>query len=1350
MTEDELKRLKELPVPAPAAGARERAVAAALAAFEPALSPDIGAPQGSAALPRLRDTSSISEGSSKMRYRRPAAIAASIVALAVAVPLFMTHLVRTPTGPDRVAPHDKLAALPDPGAAHPPAPPPPADMERTASAASTPPAPSVDTAPEEKSTACPPQTLCMRLTGQVEQIKQKAAEVLAKRKAPAAAEDAPTARGVPTPPATSGDRIAPSGAIPADQGEACPPGRTCTRLPDEDARSLVFDDTLLFDINKLSGYDRYEPGTRASMAQEYKRQEERQVAELQTKTLPASPATSAAPPVKRQSGFLVPSYDFTFRPTYYAERGVLWGGEFRHRLETGRYSIDIADIDDELNPNAAVDSRLGNWRGSLRAKGQFNLDAWWKYGWDITLESGNGQAPYDTSADQRIQDVNALKFQRDECFVLTQSYIDTFVENAALDLREDRSLMLRYELKRSCQYGYGTDALSQVFYDIHRENAPTSGGHVATSGGIPTERVGACPPGKACTDHTRLMVAADWQRKVVDPIDQVWTPFADVRGDVYSFSDTTSAPPAPPTTSAQDYGVRLPDVFKNTVPGNGASPSSKNSMFGPKPKIDRAQPLYLQTDRLVYDEKNNRVIAEGNVEIYYNNYILAADKVIYDPSLNKLTAEGNAQLKDPNGSITRADRFEATDDFRDAFIQALSVVTQDDTRVASRTAIRKESNVTELQNGKFTPCRNEPGQPPLWCIRANRIIRDQQAAGRTTPTADLDRKGDAAPHVAARDSAPTVIALAPTQTVVSNAPSTSSRPPAAAPPAPEQRVQACPPGRTCTLLHPKSRALEQAAAPSKPQAVPLENQVAAQAIRGFTVGGFRASEREPAQGLRFGASTPFPADGRLDTLNSYFGDVPPPTQDGRDRFASAAANPVKSVASEPVSTFSIDVDSASYSFVRRALNAARLPPKEAVRVEEMINYFPYDYPLPEDRSAPFRPTVTVLPSPWNPTNKLVHIAIKGYDVPKSERPRANLVLLIDTSGSMAPEDRLPLIKNAFRMLIDTLRPDDTVGIVTYAGQTQVALEPTKVADKRKILDVIERLHAGGSTAGGAGIQEAYRMAEGAFDKTAVNRVVLATDGDFNVGTTSVDELKSLVERKRETGVYLSVLGVGRGNYNDALMQALAQNGNGVAAYIDTLNEARKVLVEEASSSLFPIAKDVKIQIELNPGMVTEYRLIGYETRLLRREDFNNDKIDAGDIGSGHMVTAIYEVTPVGSPKLVEDLRYRQPVAATPKDDKGEYGFLRINYKLPAESVSRRIELPITQALEKAAIDQAPADVRFSVAVAAFGQLLKGEPYLKGFGYDEVIALAAPARGEDLFGYRAELLNLVRLAKTAQP
>ena len=362
----------------------------------------------------------------------------------------------------------------------------------------------------------------------------------------------------------------------------------------------------------------------------------------------------------------------------------------------------------------------------------------------------------------------------------------------------------------------------------------------------------------------------------------------------------------------------------------------------------------------------------------------------------------------------------------------------------------------------------------------------------------------------------------------------------------------------------------------------------------------------------------------------------------RDQFEAVKQNTVKQVATEPVSTFSIDVDTASYAFVRRALNSGRMPPKDAVRVEEMINYFPYAYPKPETAEQPFQPTVTVLPSPWNSANQLVHVGIKGYDITATQRPRANLVFLMDVSGSMRSQDKLPLVKNAFKMLVNELKPDDTIGIVTYASGSGVLLEPTKVSDKAKILAAIDHLGAGGSTAGAQGIQDAYRLAESNFDTEAVNRIVLATDGDFNVGVTNRDELKGLIERKRKKGVFLSILGVGQGNYNDALMQTLAQNGNGTAAYVDTLNEARKVLVDEASSTLFTIAKDVKIQIEWNPARVSEYRLIGYETRALNREDFNNDKVDAGDIGSGHTVTAIYEITPKGAPKLVDDLRYANP------------------------------------------------------------------------------------------------------------
>jgi Ca-activated chloride channel family protein len=323
------------------------------------------------------------------------------------------------------------------------------------------------------------------------------------------------------------------------------------------------------------------------------------------------------------------------------------------------------------------------------------------------------------------------------------------------------------------------------------------------------------------------------------------------------------------------------------------------------------------------------------------------------------------------------------------------------------------------------------------------------------------------------------------------------------------------------------------------------------------------------------------------------------------------------------------------------------------------------------------------------------------------------------------------------------------------------LEPTKVSEKSKILSAIEQLGAGGSTAGAAGIQDAYRLAEQSLDKDAVNRVILATDGDFNVGITDREELKGFIERKRDKGIYLSILGVGRGNYNDRLMQTLAQNGNGVAAYADTLGEARKVLVEEASSTLFPIAKDVKIQVEWNPARVSEYRLIGYETRALKREDFNNDKVDAGDIGSGHTVTAIYEITPTGTKtNLVDDLRYGKPATEPAVEPAGtgqgssetadEIGFLKMRFKLPKSDTSAPLSLAITDAMVQPALESASADVRFSVAVAGFSEILRGSPYLKSFAFDDVISLATSARGEDPFGQRNEFLSLVRLAKSAQP
>lgn len=481
--------------------------------------------------------------------------------------------------------------------------------------------------------------------------------------------------------------------------------------------------------------------------------------------------------------------------------------------------------------------------------------------------------------------------------------------------------------------------------------------------------------------------------------------------------------------------------------------------------------------------------------------------------------------------------------------------------------------------------------------------------------------------------------------------------------------------------------------------------------------------------------------------------ITPGYQDeGRDQFEDLTPNPVKQVASEPVSTFSVDVDTASYAFVRKSLNNGRLPQKDAVRVEEMINYFDYDYPLPESAEQPFKPSVAVYPTPWNLDTKLVHIGIKGHDIVPAEKPKSNLVFLLDVSGSMNAQDKLPLLKNAFQLLVENLQPEDTVSIVTYAGHAGTVLEPTKVAEKSTILSALDRLQSGGSTAGAQGIKQAYALAEQQFDKDGVNRVILATDGDFNVGITNREELKGFIERKRESGIFLSVLGFGQGNYNDALMQALAQNGNGNAAYIDTLNEARKVLVDEASSTLFPIAKDVKIQIEFNPQTVSEYRLIGYETRMLNREDFNNDAVDAGDIGSGHTVTAIYEITPVGSKaQLIDDLRYqKQAESEVEAADMGaEYAFLKLRYKLPDEDKSRLISLPIDAEQEAASIDQTIDDIRFAASVAAFGQLLRGESYMGDFTYDDVLALAKGATGDDAFGYRHEFLNLVRLAKSAR-
>ncbi|MBZ3692606.1 VWA domain-containing protein [Phyllobacterium calauticae] len=526
------------------------------------------------------------------------------------------------------------------------------------------------------------------------------------------------------------------------------------------------------------------------------------------------------------------------------------------------------------------------------------------------------------------------------------------------------------------------------------------------------------------------------------------------------------------------------------------------------------------------------------------------------------------------------------------------------------------------------------------------------------------------------------------------------------------------------------------AAPSQPavKQAPLARQMEALSSS-KTVGQASPAAEKPV------AMAPMPAPAVEMAQDSIAPQLP-----SGDRVQRFDTNPVKRVADDPVSTFSIDVDTASYAMVRRALKDGALPDPDSVRVEEMINYFPYDWKGPQSRETPFNTTITVTPTPWNQNTKLMHIGIKGYDVVPAEKPRANLVFLIDVSGSMDEPDKLPLLKSAFHMLVGKLDPKDKVSIVTYAGNAGTVLEPTEVKDKAKIFDALNRLEAGGSTAGEAGIKEAYRLAKANFVKDGVNRVMLATDGDFNVGQSSDDELKTLIEDERKSGVFLSVFGFGEGNYNDQMMQVLAQNGNGTAAYIDTLAEAEKTLVQEATSTLFPIAKDVKIQVEFNPATVAEYRLIGYETRALKREDFNNDRIDAGEIGSGHTVTAIYEITPKNSPAvLIDDLRYAKPnaAAADAKAESDEYAFFKIRYKLPNGDVSKLITTPVTKANEVSAAES--NDVRFSTAVAAFGQKLRGTDSLATYSYADIASLGAGSRGDDAFGYRSEFLSLVRLA-----
>ncbi len=478
-------------------------------------------------------------------------------------------------------------------------------------------------------------------------------------------------------------------------------------------------------------------------------------------------------------------------------------------------------------------------------------------------------------------------------------------------------------------------------------------------------------------------------------------------------------------------------------------------------------------------------------------------------------------------------------------------------------------------------------------------------------------------------------------------------------------------------------------------------------------------------------------------MASNMGFVPPvnvATDPGRERYEGKDVSPVKLVSAEPVSTFSVDVDTGAYANARRFLTQGQLPPRDAVRTEEMINYFRYDYARPSDRTQPFTVNTDVAKSPWNDGTYLMRIGLRGYDIDRSERPPANLVFLLDVSGSMNSADKLPLVKTALAGLASELSPQDRVSIVVYAGAAGLVLEPTN--DTRKIRAALDQLQAGGSTAGGAGLQLAYNIAEDNFIRGGVNRVILATDGDFNVGVSDQDALVEMIEQKRKSGISLTTLGFGTGNYNEAMMEQIADHGNGNYAYIDSALEAKKVLGDEMQSTLFTIAKDVKIQVEFNPAVVSQYRLVGYENRALREEDFDNDKVDAGDIGAGHQVTAIYEIVPAGAKGWIAPRRYQDEASSEATRRMAEAAHVKLRYKLPGGSKSRLIDYVVPQsALANAAAPR--GDFAFATAVAAFGQLLRGDELMGDFGFDDVSRLA----GSQNDYWRQEFLRLNDVARS---
>ena len=472
---------------------------------------------------------------------------------------------------------------------------------------------------------------------------------------------------------------------------------------------------------------------------------------------------------------------------------------------------------------------------------------------------------------------------------------------------------------------------------------------------------------------------------------------------------------------------------------------------------------------------------------------------------------------------------------------------------------------------------------------------------------------------------------------------------------------------------------------------------------------------------------------------------PPPQQRNAETYKEIKENSFVAVAQQPVTTFSADVDRAAYANVRRIIGYGQIPPKDAVRIEEMVNYFDYDYPAPEEGSAsPLRVSPELAPAPWNPNHLLLRIGLQAKKIDLAKAPPSNIVFLIDVSGSMDEENKLPLLKSSFKMLLGQLKPDDKIAIVTYANGTKVALPSTSVKDKEKIIKVLDNLYASGGTSGGRGIQLAYEQAQKSFIKNGNNRIILATDGDFNIGINNTTDLEKFIEKQRESGIYMSVLGFGIGNYRDDMAETIADKGNGNYAYIDNITEAKKMLVNELSGTLFAVAKDVKLQLEFNPKYVKEYKLIGYENRMLANEDFTNDKKDAGEIGAGHTVTALYELVPSDG-KVAQSLRY-QSQELNEKGKGNELGFLKIRYKDPKVKDAKSVEITEPLVFNKKALKETSIDYRFAASVAEFGILLRDNSNKANATYDQVIELAEGAIGKDPEGYRKEFVRLVKSVK----